>query len=196
MHINSDTSKPKITEILRAWGEGKREMLDALLPLVYDELHRQAHRYLRGERPDHTLQTTALINEAYLKLIEQKNVAWESRTHFFAIAANLMRRILIDYARAKKRLKRGDVKEHLPLDENLRIAAGETNLNLLDLDEALTRLAEIDEQQARIVELKFFSGLSIDETARALDISAATVKRDWNMAKAWLFRELNGETKL
>lgn len=198
MNTEPNTPKPEITEILRALGDGNREMLDALLPLVYDELHRQAHRHLRGERAGHTLQTTALINEAYLKLIEQKNVGWESRTHFFAIAASLMRRILIDYARTKKRIKRGgaDLPAYVPLDENLLIAAGESNLDLLDLDAALNRLAEMDEQQAKIVELKFFSGLSIEETAKALGISPATVKRDWNMAKAWLYRELGGATNL
>ena len=193
-----NAQKPEITEILRALGDGNREMLDALLPLVYDELHRQAHRHLRGERAGHTLQTTALINEAYLKLIEQKNVGWESRTHFFAIAASLMRRILIDYARTKKRIKRGgaDLPDYVPLDDNLLIASGESNLDLLDLDRALNRLAQMDEQQSKIVELKFFSGLSIEETAKALGISPATVKRDWNMAKAWLYQELNGETNL
>lgn len=184
--------------MLRALGDGNREMLDALLPLVYDELHRQAHRHLRGERAGHTLQTTALINEAYLKLIEQKNVGWESRTHFFAIAASLMRRILIDYARAKKRIKRGgeDLPDYVPLDDNLLIAAGESNLGLLDLDAALDRLAVMDEQQSKIVELKFFSGLSIEETAKAMGISPATVKRDWNMAKAWLYQELGDAATL
>ncbi len=198
MDNKSNAPKQEITEILRAWGDGSREVLDALLPLVYDELHRQAHRHLRGERAGHTLQTTALINEAYLKLIEQKNVGWESRTHFFAIAASLMRRILIDYARAKKRIKRGgeDLPDYVPLDDNLLIAAGESNLDLLDLDAALTRLAEMDEQQSKIVELKFFSGLSIEETAKVLGISSATVKRDWNMAKAWLYQELNNQTNL
>ena len=198
MDKKSNTPKPEITEILRALGDGNREMLDALLPLVYDELHRQAHRHLRGERAGHTLQTTALINEAYLKLIEQKNVGWENRAHFFAIAASLMRRILIDYARTKKRIKRGgvDLPDHVPLDDNLLIAAGESNLDLLDLDAALTRLAAMDEQQSKIVELKFFSGLNIEETAKALGISPATVKRDWNMAKAWLYQELNGAANL
>ena len=198
MDDKSSAPKPEITEILRTWGDGSREVLDVLLPLVYDELHRQAHRYLRGERAGHTLQTTALINEAYLKLIEQKNVGWESRTHFFAIAASLMRRILIDYARSKKRIKRGgvDLQDYVPLDDNLLIAVGESNLDLLDLDAALTRLTEMDEQQSKIVELKFFSGLSIEETAKALGISPATVKRDWNMAKAWLYQELNGQTNL
>jgi RNA polymerase sigma factor (TIGR02999 family) len=198
MDDKSSAPKLEITEMLRIWGDGSREVLDALLPLVYDELHRQAHRYLRAERAGHTLQTTALINEAYLKLIEQKNVGWESRTHFFAIAASLMRRILIDYARTKKRIKRGgvDLPDYVPLDDNLLIAAGESNLDLLDLDAALDRLAEMDEQQSKIVELKFFSGLSIEETAKVLGISPATVKRDWNMAKAWLYQELNGQTNL
>jgi RNA polymerase sigma-70 factor, ECF subfamily len=159
------------------------------MPFVYEELHRQAARYLRRERSDHTLQTTALINEAYLKLIDQKNVEWESRTHFFAIAAQAMRRILVDYARTKHRDKRGgDVK--LPLEEAMLVAADEKPVDLIALDEALNRLAEIDEQQARVVELRYFSGLSLEDTAEALGISRATAARDWSMAKAWLHREL------
>ena len=183
-------SSKEITKLLRAWSEGEREALDALLPLVYEELHRQAHRYLRRERRNNSLQTTALINEAYLKLIEQKNVHFESRTHFFAIAANLMREILVDYARAKHRLKRGGVKSDLPLEEALTVATDEKNFDLIALDEALTRLGKRDAQQARIVELKFFADLTLQETADVLGISTATVKRDWAMAKAWLHREL------
>jgi RNA polymerase sigma factor (TIGR02999 family) len=186
-------SEPKaheITQILREWSEGNREALERLLPLVYNELHRQASRYLRRERPGHTLQTTALINEAYLKLIEQKNVAWQGRTHFFALAANAMRQILVDYARTKHRLKRGGEMQKLHLDEALAIAADERNIDLMALDEALTRLEKIDRQQARIVELRYFSGLSLEETAEALHISRATAAREWAMARAWLHREL------
>ncbi len=177
--------------MLHDWSEQRRdEILDAIVPFVYEELHRQAHRYLRRERKNHTLQTTALINEAYLKLIEQKNVRFESRTHFFAIAANLMRQILVDHARTKHRLKRGGVKSDLPLEEAMLVAADEKDFDLIALDEALTRLGKIDEQQARIVELKFFADLTLQETADVLGISTATVKRDWTMAKVWLHREL------
>lgn len=160
------------------------------MPLVYDELHRQASRYLRKERQGHTLQTTALINEAYLKLIDQRSVNWESRTHFFAIAAQAMRRILVDYARTTHRKKRGGKDIKVPLDEVMLVAADENPVDLIALDEALNKLAERDRQQARVVELRYFTGLSLDETADALRISRATVASDWNMAKVWLFREL------
>jgi RNA polymerase sigma factor (TIGR02999 family) len=181
----------EITEKLRAWSVDKDdEALSALVPLVYDELSRQARRYLRRERVGHTLQTTALVHEAYLKLIEQRNVSWESRAHFFAIAANLMRRILIDYAKTKHRAKRGGVQDDRRFDETLTISTSDASFDLLELDEVLTRFAKIDEQQAKIVELRYFSGLSVEETAQVLNISSRTVKRDWQMAKAWLHREL------
>jgi len=184
-------SSKKITAMLRDWSEQRRdEILDAIVPFVYEELHRQAHRYLRRERKNHTLQTTALINEAYLKLIEQKNVRFESRTHFFAIAANLMREILVDHARTKHRLKRGGVKSDLPLEEAMLVAADGKDFDLIALDEALTRLGKMDAQQARIVELKFFGDLTLQETADVLGISTATVKRDWTVAKVWLHHEL------
>jgi len=184
-------SSKEITAMLHDWSEQRRdEILDAIVPFVYEELHRQAHRYLRRERKNHTLQTTALINEAYLKLIEQKNVRFESRTHFFAIAANLMRQILVDHARTKHRLKRGGLKSDLPLEEALLVAADEKDFDLIALDEALTRLGKMDEQQARIVELKFFGDLTLQETADVLGISTATVKRDWTVAKVWLHHEL------
>lgn len=176
--------------MLRAWGEGDRAVLNQMLPLVYDELRRQAHRYLRRERPNHTLQTSALINEAYLKLVDQRAVQWQNRSHFFGIAAQAMRRILVDYAKTRNREKRGGAAADLPLEEALLVAATGQSIDLLALDEALTRLALLDEQQARVVELKYFSGLSIEETAEALGISPATVKRDWQMAKAWLHHEL------
>jgi RNA polymerase sigma factor (TIGR02999 family) len=188
----SDLARQNITEILREWSGGKQEALDELMPLVYAELHRQAARYLRRERPDHTLQTTALINEAYLKLIDQKNVNWESRTHFFAIAAQAMRRILVDYAKTRNREKRGGAAENLPLEEALQVQAKEENsVDLITLDAALTRLADIDEQQARVVELRYFADLSLEETAEALRVSRATVARDWSVAKAWLLREFS-----
>ncbi len=180
----------EITQMLREWSGGKPEALDKLMPLVYDELHRQAASFLRKERQGHTLQTTALINEAYLKLIDQRNVNWESRTHFFAIAAQAMRRILVDYAKAAHRKKRGGDDIKLPLEEAMTVAAEETPVDLIALDEALNKLATRDEQQARVVELRYFSGLTLEETAEALHISRATVANDWSMAKVWLYREL------
>jgi len=184
-------SANNITEQLRDWSGGKdTEASDAVLNLVYDELHRQAHRYLSRERAGHTLQTTALVHEVYLKLVKQENIAWESRSQFFAIAARLMRQILIDYARTKHRAKRGGAKDKVPLENALTIGVSNTNFDLLALDEALTRLAAKEEQLAKIVELRFFSGLSVEETAEVLSISDSTVKRDWQMAKAWLHREL------
>ena len=180
----------EITRMLRQWSDGSLEALDNLLPLVYDELHRQAARYLRRENKDHTLQPTALINEAYLKLIDQREVNWENRTHFFAIAAQAMRRILVDHARTKHREKRGGDDAKLSLDEALTFVADEKNIDLIALDEALTRLEMKDKQQTRIVELRYFSGLSLEETAEALNISRTTAARDWAMARAWLHREL------
>jgi len=182
----------EITQMLREWSSGgKQEALDKLMPLVYDELHRQAARFLRKERPGHTLQTTALINEAYLKLIDRRDVEWESRTHFFAVAAQAMRRILVDYAKAKHREKRGGDNIKLSLDEAMLVAAKEKGVDLIALDEALDKLNFLDEQQARVVELKYFSGLSLEETAEALHVSRATVARDWEAARAWLHRELS-----
>ncbi|MGI8788904.1 MAG: sigma-70 family RNA polymerase sigma factor [Pyrinomonadaceae bacterium] len=180
----------KITRMLREWSDGNRAALEDLMPLVYDELHRQAARFLSRERVGHTLQATALIHETYLKLIDQREVKWESRTHFYAIAANLMRRILVDYARAKKRNKRGGDFVKITLHEAALIADSKRSIDLMALDEALTRLEKIDAQQARIVELRYFGGLSLAETAEALKISRTTVATDWNMAKAWLHREL------
>jgi RNA polymerase sigma factor (TIGR02999 family) len=184
-------SAENITEQLRAWsGRKDTEASDAVLNLVYDELHRQAQRYLRRERAGHTLQTTALVHEVYLKLVKQENIVWESRSHFFGIAAKLMRQILIDYARTKHRAKRGGAKDKTPLENALTVGLRDTNFDLLALDEALTRLAAKEEHLANIVELRFFSGLSVEETAEVLRISDSTVKRDWQMAKAWLHREL------
>ncbi len=180
----------QITRMLCEWSDGNREALENLMPLVYDELHKQAARFLRRERADHTLQATALIHETYIKLIDQREANWESRAHFFAIAANLMRRILVDHARAKYREKRGGNAVKLPLEEALLISDKERNVDLMALDEALTRLEKIDEQQARVVELRYFGGLSLEETAEALRVSRTTVANDWSMAKAWLHREL------
>ena len=179
-----------ITKLLNQWSDGNQKVLDDLLPLVNTELRRQASRYLRRERADHTLQPTALINEAYLKLIDQRDVRWQNRAHFFAIAAQAMRRILVDYARERHREKRGGAAENLPLDEALTIVSREKSVDLVALDEALNKLATFDERQAKVVELRYFSGLSIDETAEVLNVSNVTVRRDWNMAKAWLLHEI------
>ena len=181
-----------VTQLLIGWGQGDKEALDRLVPIVYDELRRQAARYLRHERAGHTLQTTAIIHEAYLRLIDQKNVHWQNRAHFFGIAAQLMRRILVDHARTRKRAKRGGSDIRVPLEDAVAIARA-PQLDVVALDEALNRLAEIDEQQGKIVELRFFSGLTVAETAEVLGISPATVKRDWSMAKAWLHREISSD---
>lgn len=180
----------KITELLREWNDGNHQAFDQLIPLVYGELHRQAARYLRNERAGHTLQTTALIHEAYVRLIDQTDIKWQSRTQFFAVAAQVMRHVLVDHARAKKREKRGGAALKISLDEAEDIAIDEQNVDLIALDEALNRLARIDEQQVRLVELRYFSGLSLEAAAEALKISRATAARDWNVARAWLHREL------
>jgi len=179
--------------MLAGYTRGDKEALDQLMPIVYEELRRQAARYLRREQAGHTLQTTALIHEAYVRLVDQRNVQWQNRAHFFGIAAQLMRRILVDHARAKKRVKRGgsDVRVSLA-DADVAVKGQE--LDVVAVDEALQRLAAIDEQQSRVVELRFFSGLTVEETAEVMGISKATVKRDWAMAKAWLHRELSGES--
>lgn len=188
---NKERPAGEITEGLRDWSDNRRDdSADDFLKLVYAELHRQAHRYLRKERAGHTLQTTALVHEAYLKLAAQKSVVWESRSHFFAIAATVMRRILIDYAKTKHRLRRGGVHSDVPLEEALTINVGESDFDLVALDEALNRLAAKEAHLAKIVELRFFSGLDVVETAEVLGCSESTVKRDWQMAKAWLRREL------
>ena len=184
------TDAGNITQLLAAWSEGDQAALDALIPVVYHELRRQASRYLRHERPGHTLQTTALINEAYLRLIDQKSMRWRNRAQFFGIAAQLMRRILVDHARAKHRAKRGGSNVRVSLAD-ATLVTKDPDLDLVQLDEALNRLAEIDPQQSKIVELRFFSGLNVEETAAALNISPATVKRDWSVAKAWLHREIS-----
>lgn len=180
-----------ITHLLKEWSDGDQRALDKLTPLVYEELRHQAARYLRRERPGHTLQTTALIHEAYLRLIDAKDVHWQSRAHFFAIAANLMRRILVDHARRRDADKRGGSQLKLTLNDMFTVAK-ETDVDVLAIDEALDRLARMDQQQARVVELRFFSGLSVEETAAALGVSPKTVKRDWSVARAWLRREIGG----
>jgi RNA polymerase sigma factor (TIGR02999 family) len=178
-----------ITELLVGYSRGDKDALDKLMPIVYDELRRQAASYLRREQAGHTLQTTALIHEAYVRLVDQRNVQWQNRAHFFGIAAQMMRRILVDHARTKMGAKRGGSGVKVSLAD-ATVSVKEQDLDVVALDEALTRLAEIDEQQSRVVELRFFSGLTVEETAEVKGISAATVKRDWSMAKAWLHREL------
>jgi len=187
----ADPSSHNITHLLKEWSDGDERALDRLTPLVYSELRQQAARYLRRERRNHSLQTTALINEAYLRLIDARNVHWQNRAHFFAIAAKLMRRILVDYARRRDAEKRGPSQIRLTLSDVVAVV-NETDVDVLAIDEALDRLAVIDPQQARIVELRFFSGLSVEETAAALGISPKTVKRDWSVARAWLRREIGG----
>lgn len=184
-------SPDDITGMLREWSGGDQGGLERLLPIVYKELHRQAAAYLRRERVDHTLQATALINEVYIKLIDQKSIDFEDRTHFFAISARLMRQILVDHARTKHRDKRGGADAiKVDLDE-ADVVVEAQQIDLIALDEALTRLGKFDKQLARLVELRYFSGLSLDEAADAMMISRATAARDWNMAKAWLRRELS-----
>lgn len=180
----------EITKLLREWSDGNGNAFDELMPIVYDELHRQAARYLRNERHRHTLQTTALIHDAYVRLVGQTGIQWQSRTQFFAFAAKVMRHILVDRARARHRDKRGGDPVRVPLEEARMIRVEEQDVDLIALDAALDRLAKIDEQQVRLVELRYFSGLSLEETAEALKISRATAARDWNVARAWLHREL------
>jgi RNA polymerase sigma factor (TIGR02999 family) len=180
----------EITELLVAWSGGDKKALDELMQIVYEELRRLAHRQLAKERRGHTLQTTALVNEAYLKLVDQKRVKWQGRSHFFALSSQLMRRILVDYARSRQYAKRGGGKSALPLDEAL-IVAPERASEMIALDEALTELAKHDERKARIVELRFFAGMSIDETSDLLGVSPGTVMKDWTLAKAWLQREMD-----
>ncbi len=184
-------SSRQITTLLHAWKDGNDEAFEELLPYVYDELKRRASAYLKGERRGHTLQTTELVHEAYLKLVDKDEIDWENRSHFFAVAAQAMRRILVDYARKRNRKKRGSKGEDMPLDEARYVSSKGGSVDLEALDEALKKLAEFDERQAKIVELKYFGGMTLDETAEVLDISKVTVKRDWNIAKSWLRRQLS-----
>jgi len=182
---------PQITNLLLAWGQGDEGALQSLMPLVYDELRKVAARHMRSQREGHTLQTTALVNEAYLRLIDASQVQWQNRAHFFAVAAHLMRRILVDFARSRNYQKRGGGAKAVSLDEAM-IVAPERGADLLALDEVLTRLQALNGRQAQVVELRYFGGLSEDETAEALKVSVRTVRRDWNFARAWLHRELSG----
>ena len=187
MHEETHTD---ITVLLAASSVGDRRAMDQLMPLVYDELRRLAQSYLRKERPGHTLQGTALVHEAYLRLIDQKQVKWQNRAHFFAMASQMIRRILVDHARGHRAAKRGDGAHKLSLEEAMGIS-GKTDLDLLALDDALNDLARLDPAQSRIVELRFFGGLSIEETAEVAGLSTATVNREWSAARAWLFRQMS-----
>ena len=181
----------QVTELLRSWARGDRSALDRLVPLVHDELHRLAHRCMRQEQAGHTLQTTALVDEAYLRLVDADNVRWEDRRHFFAIAATVMRRILVDFARARRAKKREAILLKAPVDlERLQVAAPQPDADIVALDDALQSLAVFDARGARVVELRYFGGLSIEETAEVLGVSPRTVKRDWAAARAWLMGEL------
>ena len=180
----------EVTKLLKAWSDGDQSALDRLMPLVYDELHRLARRHMRREKPGHLLQTSALVNEAYLRLVDASQVHWQNRAHFFGIAARLMRRILVDDARRRHRDKRGGQMIQVPLDEALS-APQEQAANLVALDDALKTLAAIDPRQSEIVELRFFGGMSIEETAEVLKVSPTTVQREWRAAKAWLYRALS-----
>jgi RNA polymerase sigma factor (TIGR02999 family) len=185
-------SPPEVTRLLLAWSNGDREAFDQLMPIIYSELHRLAHRHLGGERPGHTLQTTALVNEAYLRLIDQKQFQWQNRSHFFAVAAQLMRRILVDYARARNNAKRGGGTVKVTLEEAAEISEDRSE-EMVALDDALTEMASFDHRKSLIVELRFFGGLSIEETAEALEVSPGTVMREWTLAKAWLQREISNQ---
>ncbi|MBV9082179.1 MAG: sigma-70 family RNA polymerase sigma factor [Acidobacteriaceae bacterium] len=189
----ADVSSENLTQLLIDWSNGDTQALDKLTPLVYRDLRRLAQSYLRAESHNYTLQSTALVHEAYLRLIDQRNVRWQNRAHFFGISAQLIRRILVDHARARKAEKRGGSADVLQLDESI-VAPDTQNVDLVVLDNCLRALAEIDAQQARVVELRYFAGLTVDETAEVMRISPRTVKREWRLAKAWLHRELSNAT--
>jgi RNA polymerase sigma factor (TIGR02999 family) len=181
-----------ITQLLRAWSDGNQAALDRLMPLVYAQLRQAAHRYMARERRGHTLQTTALVNEVYVRLAKAREMRWQDRVHFFAISAQMMRRILTDHARARQYAKRGGGAQVVSLDEAPEVSP-KPHADLVALDDALKRLAAVDERKSRVVELRYFGGLSVEETGEVLKVSPETVMRDWKLAKAWLLRELSGE---
>jgi RNA polymerase sigma-70 factor (ECF subfamily) len=185
---NGDT----VSALLRAWSEGDVGALDALTPIVYTELRRLAHRYMRRERPGHSFQTTALVNEAYIRLVDYDRMQWQDRAHFFAVSAQLMRRILVERAR-RRNIKRGRGIRHVPFDEAV-IVSGEPTIDLVGLDEALNALGRVDPRKVQVVEMRFFAGLTVEETAAVLKVSPVTVRRDWNSAKLWLYRELTSRS--
>jgi RNA polymerase sigma-70 factor, ECF subfamily len=178
-----------VTQLLLAWSDGDQAALDQLVPLVYDELRRLARRYMARENPGHTLQTTALVNEAYMRLVDWKNVHWQNRAHFFGVSAQLMRRLLVDFARARHQIKRAGEAQRVSFEDALAVSV-DRSADIIALDDALKTLATLNPRQAQVVEMRFFGGLSEDEIAEVLKVSTKTVKRDWQMAKAWLYREL------
>ena len=184
----------QITQLLHAWGDGDEHALDKLLPLVQGELHKLAHRYMARERPGHTLQTTALVNEVYLRLVRARDLPWQDRAHFFAVCAQSMRRILTDYARSRRYAKRGGGAQQVSLNEAPEVSR-QPRGDLVALDDALNQLAAVDERKSRVVELRYFGGLSVEETSEVLKVSPETVMRDWKLAKACLLRELSGEQR-
>lgn len=186
------TSSHQITGLLRSWSNGDEQALERLTPLVYDELHRTAERYMGREHPGHTLQATALINEVYLRLVDLTDIEWRDRAHFFALCAGMMRRILIDFARSRKYQKRGGDAQRITFDESL-VVSQDPPASFVALDDALNSLAGVDQRKSQVVELRFFGGLSVEETAEVLKVSGETVKRDWRLAKLWLLRELSAE---
>lgn len=190
----SENSAGEVTRLLKAWSSGDETALDELVPFVYHELHLRAHRYMNHEQSGHTLQTTALVNEVYLRLIDLPHRSWENRGHFLAVCAQLMRRILVDFARSRKYQKRGGGARDFPLEEALTVCS-ESPLQIVAVDDALKSLAAVDARKSRVVELRFFGGLGVEETAEVLKISPETVMRDWKMAKVWLLRELSEGTR-
>jgi len=186
----ASASRAEVTEMLQAWSDGDQAALEKLMPLVYAELHRLARRYMRREHAGHTLQTSALVNEAYLHLIDAREVRWQNRTHFFAVSAQIMRHILVDFARARQNLKRGGGALQVSLDQGMVVSA-ERGVDLLALHEALERLSALNARQSQVVELRYFGGLNENEVADALKVSARTVRHDWSLARSWLYRELN-----
>ena len=187
-------SQKSITQLLKEWRDGDETALDRLVPLVYEELRRLAHHYMRRERPGHTLQTTALVNEVYLRLVDHKGMRWQNRAHFYAVAAQAMRRILIDHARSRNYLKRGGDVKMIQLEEAATVVQKQA-ADLIALDDALSELAAIDPRKSKIVEMRYFGGMSVEETAEALDVSPVTVMRDWSTAKAWLLRALSPDER-
>jgi RNA polymerase sigma factor (TIGR02999 family) len=189
---SGDAGAGDVTGLLRAWSKGDQGALERLTPIVYDELHRLAHRYMRRERPGHSLQTTALVNEAYMRLADYRRMQWQDRAHFFAASAQVMRRILVEHAR-RHNLKRGAGVQHVSLEE-AAVVGGDQDVDLVALDNAMNALARIDPRKVQVVEMRFFGGLSVEETGEVLKVSTVTVKRDWRAARAWLYRELTGGT--
>ena len=185
----TSSAPTNVTQLLLAWSDGDQTALDQLVPLVYDELRRLARRYMAREHAGHTLQTTALVNEAYMRLVDWKNIRWQNRAHFFGVSAQLMRRLLVDFARARHQIKRAGQAQRVSFEDALAVAA-DRGADIIALDDALKTLATLNPRQAQVVELRYFGGLSEDEIAEVLKVSTKTVKRDWQMAKAWLYREL------